>query len=494
MNARSLVLKLALGRELLRPHSRHILPIGLTLLLGAVLAPLLAVAIVSENWPLASFLVASIPAAIFLNRYPFAAIGIWMLVMPWFPFRGVYKYVYFAVHRVLIPMALAFNILSRLLKLKEHRPVRLGVVDLAMAAFAGLGVVSIFVTGNHWKQVFVLQDQFLVSFAAYWLVRFSNAQERQLERIIPLMLLLTLVQGAIGLVSWFAPAILPPIWRFASMGKRTVGTFGQPAIYGCVLVSLSVLVYHRAMNRERGIARTTQILTLVLVIVCVFFTFTRGAWLVGILALFALLYMYPRPTAALVSAVLVVAILLSANVLADEFALARERLQSSEQDANARLVLANAGRRMFYAKPVFGWGFGNYDRYDWRFLERVREFTPTEWQIKKGTSHHTYLTILAEMGVVGFTLYALPVFWWLALSIKSLSRLPKDGLWSRRLLVIMWMSIVVHIIIAQDLDMRFFYYCLTLFWINLGFIANLVQGCLRPDGLGSRWVYRRRSE
>ncbi len=459
----------------------HLLPTGLPLLLGGGLALLLAKLIVGENLFFALPIVLLVPMAILVIRYPFAAIIIWMVVMPWFPFSGIYKYLYFTVHRLLIPLALAVNILSRMLRLKKHKPVQLGPASLAMVAFGAMAIVSIFVTGNHWKTLFTLQDRFLVPFTAYWLIRFSDAQERDLKRLIPFMLLLNLAEYAIGLMSWFVPGMLPSIWHNELVGNRTMGTFGQPAAYACVLILFSILFYHDAVNRPNGPRRMLQILALGLGMVCLFFTFTRGIWLAGILVLLGLLYLYPKPTVRLISLVVPIMLILLAGPLAREFAHAVDRLESTEEGGKHRLVLANAGKEMFYARPVFGWGFSNYDRYDWKFLERVGETSPTTYQVRQATSHHTYLTILAEMGSVGFFLYAFPVIWWLIFTIKALPRLPKEGFWNRRLLVVMWFPIVIHIVLAQDIDMRFFPYCLTLFWINLGFIANLVQSCLEPN-------------
>jgi O-antigen ligase len=460
----------------------YFLPTGLPLLLGAGLGGLLAVLIVRGAWHFALPISLLVPMSILINRYPFVAIAIWMAVMPWFPFQGTYKYVYFIVHRFLIPLALGIHILSRMLKLKKHSPVQLGPAELAMVAFGAMCAISIFVTGNDWKMlVSWLPDWYLVPFMAYWLIRFSNAQEQDLKRLIPLMLLLNLAECAIGLVSWFAPGALPSIWRHQLVGDRIVGTFGGPPAYAHVLIFFLVFLYHEAMSRKRGRARTFLILTFGLGAVCIFFTFTRSAWLAGILVLLGLLYLYPKSTASLIAVVVPIAVILSAGVFAGEFAHASERLNETEEGANARLVLANAGKNMFYARPVFGWGFGNYDRYDWKFMERVGETSPTEWQIKKGTSHNTYLTILAEMGVVGFFLLYFPVIWWLGLTIKTLLQLPKKGLWSRRLLIAMWLPIGAHMVVSQSIDMRFYYYSLTLFWLNLGLVANVVQSCLKSN-------------
>jgi O-antigen ligase len=489
MSTKSIIAGTIDHQELLDFWNAHLLPKGLPLLLGLGLGLLLAALIVNESLLFALSVVLLVPSAALIIRDPFMAIVVWMVVLPWFSFKGIYKYVYFTVHRLLIPLALGVLLLSYMLRLRKRKPVQLGPAELAMAAFGAMGVASIFVTGNHWKLTFTFWDRFLVPFMAYCLMRLKNSQERDLRRLLPLMLLLSLAECVIGLVSWFAPQVLPSIWRFPVVGDRVSGTFRQPGAYACVLIFFVVFLYHEAMNREKGPVRTFLILTFSLGMVCVFFTFTRSAWLVGILVLLALLFLYPKPTASLMSVVVPIMVILSWGVLARESAHALEQLNSAEERVEDRMVLANAGKNMFYARPVFGWGYDNYDRYDWRFIERVGDTNPTKWQIRRGTSHNTYLTILAEMGGVGFFLYFFPVIWWLGFTIKTLPRLPKEGFWNRRLLIAMWVPIGAHLGVAQSVDMRFFYYCLGLFWINLGFVASLVQACPQSSDFGtSKWV------
>jgi O-antigen ligase len=462
----------------------YFLPIGLPLLLGLGLGVLLAILIVKEAWIFVLIVVVLVPMAILIIRYPFAAIMIWMMVMPWFPFDATYKYVHYIFPRILIPLALGVVLLSRMLRLKKYSPVQPGPVALTMVALGAMGIISVFATGNHWKLTISVHDELMVPFMAYWLTLLSNSPRQNLKRLIPLMLLIYLAQCVIGLVSWFAPQAIPSIWQSWLIGDRVAGTFKQPGAYACVLILCIVFLYHEAMDRERGPVRTFLILAVSLGIVCIFLSFTRSAWLAGILVLLALLYLYPKSTVWFLLVIVPIAVILSTGLISREFAYATERLYD-EQTADSRVVLAHAGARMFYARPVLGWGFGNYDRYDWKFIERVGNSAPTRWDIERGGSHNTYLTLLAEMGAVGFFLYFFPVIWWLGLTIKALPRLPKEGFWGRRLLIIMWVPISAHLVVGQTIDMRFFPYCVTLFWINLGFIANMVQTCLQSSDLGT---------
>ena len=136
---------------------------------------------------------------------------------------------------------------------------------------------------------------------------------------------------------------------------------------------------------------------------------------------------------------------------------------------------------MIEARPLRGWGFYEYDRYDFQFYSRVGDIPVTH----DGTSHNTYLTIMAELGVVAFTFYVFPVLWWLLLSIKVVRKLPRSGFWSWRLLVVLWFAMLHIFIVSNLMDMiRFHYFGTTLWWMALGFIANIVYPQLKPGDLG----------
>jgi O-antigen ligase len=212
---------------------------------------------------------------------------------------------------------------------------------------------------------------------------------------------------------------------------------------------------------------------------CIFLTFTRGCWLSAIIVLLGLATMYPKTVLTILAIVIPVAVPLAGGVLADEVAFALERLNTQET-VDSRVILAHAGQQMFYQKPIFGWGFSNYDRYDWLFIERAGSAVPTLGDIRYGTSHNTYLTVLAETGVVGFFLQFFPVFWWLGLTIKVFPRMPRTGVWGRDRLVGLWLSILFYITSSQVVDMRFFWYHIGLLWLTLGLIATIVQAYLPP--------------
>jgi O-antigen ligase len=461
---------------------KFFLPRGLPLAAALVLGPLVAFLIGSENLFLVFAVVLLVPLAILFNRYPFMAIMVWMLLMPFFPPGEVGSYILWILHRALIPLALGTVILSRSLRLKEYPPVRVGGAELAMLLYLAIGVVSILLLnrGDHLTYLFSLYDRVFVGFAAYWLVRLLRPREQDLKRLLWIVLVVCVAEIVFGFWSWLTPSSLPPIYA-DGMATRMSGTFSNPNVYAYVLLFLLGLLFHYAVNNPNRWVRILLMLVFGVGLWCIFLTFTRACWLAGILSLLGLLLLYRKPVLSLILVVVPIVAILSASVFAEEITYASERLHT-EQTINSRIILANAGQQMFYAKPFWGWGFGNYDRYDWQFMERVGDISPTSWDIENGTSHNTLLTILAETGAIGFFFYFFPVIWWLRLSAAVWPRLPRHGFWSRRLLAVMWLSIGAFTSVAQAADMRFFWFALGLFWLNLGLVGNMVQIYRERDG------------
>ncbi len=452
----------------------------MALVLGLVLAFMIS----KENLLLAIVVVFIVPAMILFNRYPLAALMVWLLLMPFLQSGWVSASIFWIVHRSLPVLALGINILSRLLRLKKYPSVPWGPAEWSMIFFLALGTVSVLLTQpNPRLYLFSLYDSVFVSFVLYWVIRLLNSRIQDLKRLMPVFMVICIAEIVMGFWAWLAPHSLPWLFAFPRMDPdRMSGTFSNPNPYAYVLLFCIMFLFYYAMNSKEKLIKVLALSLFGVGLVCIFLTFTRACWLAALPVLLGLLFMYPRPILLLILGITAVIPFLAGDVVMEQFAFAGERL-NSQDTAEDRVILAYAGQQMFYAKPFFGWGYASYDQHDWKFMERVGDIAPTEWDIKKGRSHNTYITILAEIGAVGFFFYFFPVIWWLILTLKVWPHIPKEGFWSRRWLVMMWLSILSFIIIAQVVDMRYFWFSLGLWRLTLGFIGNMVQTYEQPDNM-----------
>lgn len=456
---------------------------GITVLIGIVLGVAAASLITRDSWLLAIAIVCTVPAIVFLNKYPLAALIVWFLVMPLLPFQTTSPSVFWIIHRALMPGALGLTILARMLRIKPARSVYLGWAELAMLLCLAYAAVSVLLTRRSpLLHLYELYDRMLVPFSAYLLIRLQDWNWPKLKWLIMACLITCVIQILIGFWAFYAPETLPFIWDISRMDStRMSGAFDNPTPYAYTLAFCMVIVFHYAMNYAQKTARLRLVFLFSIGLLCIFLTFTRGCWAAALIVLAGLLVMYPKTILSLLAVALPVIAILSVSVFSEEMDLALERLGTQDTVDN-RIILAHAGQQMFYARPIFGWGFGSYDRYDWQFMESVSGVAPTKWDIKHGTSHNTYLTILAETGVVGFFLQFFPFFWWLWQTSRLAPRLLRERDERSKLLIGLWLTILFYVVASQVVDMCFFWFPVGTLWISLGLIGSMVQYYNQPKG------------
>lgn len=447
--------------------------VALPLLLAVVMGLTASVFIARGDTRSLVILLVLVPVALLLLKYPLIVVIAWLAVFPLFLKEpsGAGYLMYWALHRLLPPAALIVAVLTDWFRFHKREPVRFGAPELMMLFFITLTVVNIVLLGggSPIQTLVRFYDRSFVPFIMYWIVRLSAPTEDDYKRLVPFAWIMLVFQCVIGLLSWFAPEVVPPQWAGLS-GERTVGTLGNVAVYTVTLIFLSMIVFHYGMQSRSRWVRWLMFATLSLAFFCVFFSFSRGSWLGGSLVLLGLLFLYPKVVFRIAVVVVALVLLLGNSVLADEIQFAIERL--NEQDtAQGRVIGSMASIRMIEEKPVFGWGYGNYDVYDEQFKERVGGIAVQEG----GTSHNTPLTIMVELGATGYILYILPAIIWLLRSIAVRRRMPQQGLLSRPLLVMLWLALLHHFTVTNFMDMfRFHVFGITIWWMALGLIGSIV--------------------
>ncbi|MDY6867095.1 MAG: O-antigen ligase family protein [Chloroflexota bacterium] len=453
------------------------LPRWLPLLLGISGGLFIGYLIGGERWYFGLPIVAVIPGFILFNRYPFAGVLLWVLILPFVASYGnlVYYYMNKTVHRAAVPAAIIIIFLLAWFRIKEKKLVNFSWPELSMALFLGVVVVNILQTANNPKLTLVeFWDMLFSPLCMYWLIRLAAPTKRDLQRFLWIALIIVIFESVLGLLSWFSPGLVPDMWRTNLEGERTVGTLRNVAVYTSALLLFSLLLLQYGLYSSSRWLKISTFLVFGLALFCVFISFSRASWVGGIFVLLALLILHPKAMSRFIIVFGTASVILSSTLLASEMSFAYERLTSEDarESAESRVVTNNASIEMIKHKPWLGWGFLNYDRYDRQFQRRVGN-VPVR---NDGTSHNTYLTIMAELGVIAFGLYMFPVVWWLILSVKRWSRLPRDGFWSRSLVVSLWIVILHMSIVTSAMDMiRFHYFGTTLWWMTLAFIANLVD-------------------
>ena len=449
----------------------------LVLVLGLGLGGVLAYLVANGLWPVALGLLFALPAFVLVHRYPFAAILIWLVLAQFVVVSGggPLRRVYWVIHRAMPPATIAIILLSSWLRIHPRRLPRLGLVEGAIIGYVVVSEISIiYLNPSVQATTILLYDRVIVPVSLYFLVRLLNPDEKDVKRLLPVVAFILLAQSIIGLLSWVMPQVLPSFWLDRA-GSRTTGSLDDYSVFTSVLAFCLLLLFHRARTLEHN--RKLSLLYMVLVLLggfMIFFSFSRGSWLAGAVIFFGLFWVYPKAIirVAFVTALLAT-LLLGSGVLDNYLAFAGERLYSeqSTESALSRLPVYYASFRMFETKPVFGWGYDNFDRYDRQFQQRVGDLYAPD---KDHASHNLYLTLISEQGLVGLLLYLGPAIWWLLVTIRVWPIMPASGFWSRKLVFVLWLALLFHVVVNNFSNMRIVY-GLGMWWLTLGLIATIVS-------------------
>src|SRR5262245_28409743 len=115
---RMAIKSLSAYRKELTLSDKYLFPIGLPLLLALLLGVVQAYLINSEAWIFILIIPFLIPVGILFLRYPFVALILWMMILPFFPPKDNMRHLYWIFHRGMIPATLGLIILARMFRLK----------------------------------------------------------------------------------------------------------------------------------------------------------------------------------------------------------------------------------------------------------------------------------------------------------------------------------------------------------------------------------------
>ena len=344
-------------------------------------------------------------------------------------------------------MLFAVGVAGLLLRVPIQRPAlpRVRFVHVVIVAAAAFAVVSAHVSGSLSDSAgsFALLDRFgLVPFLSFLLapVVFDTPQRRAILLGVlaacGAYLGVTAVAEGIGARALVWPRyILDP--NVGIHPDRARGPFVEAGEFGLALWSCAVVAFIHAARPVRPWLRRAGTLVAALCVVGVVFTLTRAVW-VAAAASAVLTLLAARELRRFVIPAVIGCALLVAGVLATVPDLShkiheREQTQSSVWD---RLNSNAAAVRMLEAKPLAGFGWNRFRQDSPPYYRMAATYPLTS----VGVVHNVYLSNLAELGLVGATL------WFVALVVAVGAPLvrpppPELRLWRVGLLAIavMWL-------------------------------------------------------
>lgn len=437
--------------------------------IGVVVAYLLGLGL----WHLALILLVVAPAFYVLSRYPLAALMVWLAVDPLLMAiegGGAARQLYWLVHRALPVGALLLIVLGRMIGVRREPFHKLGWPEVMVAGYLVLTVVSIAYRSPDTTATYIyMWDHVLVPLSIYLIIRLLAPDEYDLRRLVPFFAFFLVTQSVIGLLSIVAPGILPS--SYLNREFRTTGTLRHPNVYGVSLLFAGLYIAHWGQviedrPRLRGLANLAAVLAAGMGVA----TLSRATWLAVLVVIFGLLFIYPHLTRRILAFAVVAALIgvFMGGILTGVGDTLNNRLRS-EQTALSRLPVIVASLRMIEAKPVFGFGYENFDYFDQEYQGSIEGVYVPD---KDHASHNFFLTLGAEGGLVGLILYLGPVLWAAVKTLGGLGHLPKTGFRSQRLVWLLWLALAAQVV-AFNFSNNRVAFGLALWWITVGLLVSL---------------------
>jgi O-antigen ligase len=349
-------------------------------------------------------------------------------------------------------------------------------IDFLPAAYVAYVLASVALTSNELQAnpLGTLRFVFLAVALGpllYYFLTIGPGAALPREKVLLILIAGAAFQGVLALIELTTHQNL---WGFTAWqdaaesvgGARAVSTFANPGILGMflgvgIVLALAVLTW----GGPRSLRRLSM-LTLVVGVPGLLATLTRGPILAtAVAAVLVLVLGHKRLLGlAVIASTVIVIFALWPSIRATT--LYQER-GAETTNVRVREGLQDWSIQLAAQKPIFGWGYGSFDR-----VKNTSELTAAGGlsirYLLENTSHNSYLTILVETGVIGLLLYALPFLILAGLAVARVRARTPDG-W---VIVGTLASLFVIVLSGVTLDFRFFSFAQALPWILLAVLRG----------------------
>lgn len=266
--------------------------------------------------------------------------------------------------------------------------------------------------------------RYALNLALFPIVWVAVWRREHVNWLVITLVLGTAVAAAYGLVS--PPS--NPNSIDTSDAARATGTIGDANQFAAVLVAGLALSLAVAVGPvTNGYIRLAAYLTAAMSLMAIFLTLSRGGLVALAVAMMASVAMAGRWRPVIGTAALLV--VLGSVVYFTTFASvpAQQRI-TTISGGTGRTDLWSIGWRMVQAKPIAGVGSGNFQVSSIHYLLRPGATQRADFIVDTPkVAHNTYLQILAELGIVGFALFAVIVAYSLACIVRAARMFARIG-------------------------------------------------------------------
>jgi putative inorganic carbon (HCO3(-)) transporter len=394
-----------------------------------------------------------------------------------------------SLDRIVWPTVLAAFFFKR--SRGETARLPLDGIERGLLAFVAVMLASMLIHGSYtgsdgeWD-LFSIMRGYGFPFVAYFVARREARAAKQLQPFlvglgfIALYFVLTGMAQLLGLHQLVFPQfILDPELGVHSGRPRAL--FLNASAYGlAIATSLPLLIW--LYFTDRAPRRYLWPLVAVLSVVPLLYTLQRAAWLSAIVALAVTVLAWPKRRVILTGVFVFCA---GWGLVSASDAVIRQLEARLEEQATIdfRFEHIEAGWALFRENPVLGVGINRFG------LEAAKHFFSGSALL--GNAHNTWITLLAELGLIGFFTFLMPFTLALFKSVQLYWRLPKN----RAILGILVGITLSYFAMSISIEMRGNLYAnsllFTLWTMILGSVRRVSDvRQRRPAGYRRRMIVR----
>jgi O-antigen ligase len=345
-------------------------------------------------------------------------------------------------------------------------------LDGAVVFFVAVSALSLLIAENHGVAVREFRVVVFESALFYFLLRAISPSKRQLWRVIDALVLAATLIALIGLYQYFFTTDI-----ITAEGVRRIrGLYGSPNNLSLFLDRVVPVLAAVALFARLRWRRIVYALCSLPVLFCLYLTYSRGAWLLGLpaAALFVGL-MWGRKALWISLAVICVVVLsLLPLVGTERFT---SLLDTQGGTTFFRLKLWQASLNMIKDHPLLGVGLDNF-----LYQYRTRYVLPEAWQeLDLSHPHNIVLDYWTRLGVLGVVALVWLEVAFFVKGLRLYRRLPGQD---ERALVLGLMASMVACLVHGLIDNSYFLVDLAfVFFITVGVIAGLSAKIETPDSI-----------
>ncbi|MCL5958558.1 MAG: O-antigen ligase family protein [Chloroflexi bacterium] len=348
---------------------------------------------------------------------------------------------------------------------RQRRLTRLDLADVFVILYVVFSLLSLLLQADDLRHAglnFAIRD--LLPVVAYFLARNLLQTEgavRQLLWVVRWPALVVAIWALIEQVLGIQLLTGEPIVGIGASSTiiRSSSGVGHPSATGTALAMLLPFILHGYAHDERRLTRMLTLAQVGLMGIAVYFTFVRVTWVAFALVILIMAMLHPRLRRLCGTMVLVVVVAVvvfwprisDSTVYLDKV--------TDPRDIPDRLFLADVQWEMFKQNPIIG----------------VGGTAASSLSLIADSSHNTYLNLLADVGLLGFIPYILPLAMVFVQSLVAFRRLPRDSFIGRGLVVSLWCALLAYTINALSVDLRFYSILIGTYWVALSLLM-LVSG------------------